>query len=63
MFRGHKVVSACRGGNTRWWTPTARDAVQLKGLYQAFLAFGIRQVQAESSYCGHRDQETDVGRL
>ncbi|KAK0156594.1 putative uncharacterized transposon-derived protein F52C9.6 [Merluccius polli] len=40
---GRKVVSACRGGNsrTRWWTPVVRDAVKLKKeSYRTFLACG-----------------------
>ena len=39
---GHKVVGACRGGNSRtcWWTPAVRDAVKLKEFYRTFLAFG-----------------------
>jgi len=40
---GHKVVSACHGGNpqTRWWTPVVREAVKLKKVsYRAFLASG-----------------------
>ena len=40
---GHKVSSACHGGNprTRWWTPEVRDAVKLKKeSYRAWLARG-----------------------